>query len=166
MPGRGVLKKCGMYWLFKTEPSAFSWQDLLAAPAQTTEWDGVRNYQARNIMKSMKIGDLAFFYHSVVKPQVIMGICEVVREAYPDATQFDPASKYFDPKSDPEDPRWFMVDLKAKSEFNPPIEREALKELPELASMALLQKGSRLSVQPVSGGEWKFIGANFKARTL
>ncbi len=146
-----------MYWLFKTEPSAFSWQDLMDSPAQTTTWDGVRNYQARNLMRDMKEGELGFFYHSVVKPQQIMGVCKIVREAYPDHTQFDPASKYYDPKSDPENPRWSMVDVQAVHDFTPPLDRDLLKNLPELSEMVLMQKGSRLSVQPVTEKEWQTI---------
>jgi len=145
------------YWLFKTEPSAYSWDDLKNEKKRITQWDGVRNYQARNFMRSMQKGDLVFFYHSVITPQVICGICEVVREAYPDTTQFDPESKYFDPKSSPEEPRWSMVDIKWKLDFNPPVSREELKTLPGLEDMVLMQKGSRLSIQPVTPSEWKII---------
>lgn len=147
------------YWLFKTEPSAFSWNDLKNSPDQTTTWDGVRNYQARNFFKEMKIGDLVFFYHSVKAPMAIYGIVEVCREAYPDHTQFDPESKYFDPTSSPEEPRWLMVDVKYVRDFSPPVTRDELKGLPGLEKMVLLQKGSRLSVQPVTPGEWKIIAA-------
>jgi len=145
------------YWLFKTEPSAYSWENLKAEKKRTSEWDGVRNYQARNFMRSMKRGDLLFFYHSIVIPQVICGICEVVKEAYPDTTQFDPDSKYFDMKSSPEEPRWSMVDIAWRRDFDPPISREELKVLPGLEDMVLLQKGSRLSIQPVTPSQWKVI---------
>ena len=146
------------YWLFKSEPSAYSWQDLKNEPERTTFWDGVRNYQARNFLRDqIKAGDLVFFYHSVVQPQAIMGIARVVKEGYPDPTAFDPQSKYFDPKSDPENPRWFGVEVQAIQEFSPPITREELKIIPELQDMMLLRKGSRLSIQPVSEKEWQAI---------
>ncbi|RME89565.1 MAG: EVE domain-containing protein [Candidatus Hydrogenedentota bacterium] len=145
------------YWLFKTEPNTFSWTDLLESPRKTAEWDGVRNYQARNFMMEMKKGDLGFFYHSATKIPAIMGIVEVVKEAYPDYTQFDPQSKYFDEKSTQEKPRWFMVDVKAKREFTPPITRDELKKFPQLEGMLLLKKGLRLSVLPVEKKHWDFI---------
>ena len=146
------------YWLFKTEPSTYSWEDLKKQPNRTDYWDGVRNYQARNFLRDqIKEGDLVFFYHSVKNPQVIMGIARVVREAYPDPTQFDPESRYFDPKSDPQNSRWFVVDVQAIAEFDPPITREQLKLIPELKDMVLLQKGSRLSIQPVREDEWNVI---------
>jgi predicted RNA-binding protein with PUA-like domain len=145
------------YWLLKSEPNTYSWNDLLDQPDQTDIWDGVRNYQARNYLRSMKQGDLAFFYHSVVKPQVIMGIVEIIGEPFPDPTQFDPSSPYFDPKASPEKPRWTAVRVKASFSFDPPISRDELKLIQELQSMVLLQKGSRLSVQPVTKEEWKII---------
>ncbi|GAB4181673.1 MAG: EVE domain-containing protein [Calditrichia bacterium] len=145
------------YWLLKTEPSVYGWKDLMNRPGRTDMWEGVRNYQARNYMRDMEIGDRAFFYHSVVKPQVITGVVEIVREAYPDPTQFDPSSGYIDPKATPENPRWFVVEVKALYEFDPPISREELKKIPELKDMVLLQKGSRLSIQPVTEEEWHII---------
>ncbi len=146
------------YWLFKTEPSTYSWEDLKRQPERTDYWDGIRNYQARNFLRDkVKKGDLVFFYHSVKQPQAIMGIARVVREAYPDHTAFDSESRYYDPKSDPENPRWFMVDIQAISEFDPPILRDELKQIPELKEMMLLRKGSRLSIQPVSAEEWNII---------
>ncbi len=145
------------YWLMKTEPNTYSWEDLKAEPQRRDYWDGVRNYQARNLMKSMRVGDLAFFYHSVVKPQVITGIVRIVREAYPDPTQFDPQSPYFDPKSTPENPRWVAVDIEYVTDILPPITREELKAIPELQNMVLLKKGSRLSIQPVTPEEWQII---------
>lgn len=141
----------------KTEPRVFSWEDLKACPNHTAEWDGVRNYQARNLMKEMEIGDRIFFYHSVVKPQIIAGIGKVVRTAYPDFTAFDTKSPYFDPKSDPEAPRWFMVDVQVVEDVTPPITRDELKGISGLADMMLLRKGSRLSVQPVTEEEWRVI---------
>ncbi len=145
------------YWLLKTEPGTYSWDDLKSQPGRRDYWDGVRNYQARNLMKTMKVGDLAFFYHSVVKPQVIPGIVRIVREAYPDPTQFDPQSPYFDPKSTPENPRWVAVDIEFVADIEPPIQRDELKIIPELQQMMLLKKGSRLSVQPVTPEEWQII---------
>lgn len=145
------------YWLIKTEPNTYSWDDLKSLPNQTDHWEGVRNYKARNLMRSMKKGDKAFFYHSVVQPMSIMGIVEVVREAYPDHTQFDPKSKYYDPKSPKDNPRWFMVDVQYRSDFDPPITRDELKEISGLEKMVLLKKGTRLSVQPVTAEEWKII---------
>ncbi len=146
------------YWLMKTEPSVFSWQDLLAAPAQSTHWEGVRNYQARNLMRDrMSLGDGVLVYHSVVKPQAIMGVARVSRTAYPDHFAWAPSSPYFDPKSSPENPRWVMVDIQAERSFVPEITREELRQVPALANMMLLQKGSRLSVQPVTPDEWHVI---------
>lgn len=145
------------YWLIKTEPNTYSWDDLKNLPNQTDHWEGVRNYKARNLMRSMEKGDKAFFYHSVVQPMSIMGVVEVVREAYPDHTQFDPKSKYYDPKSPKDNPRWFMVDVQYKSNFDPPITRDELKEISGLEKMVLLKKGTRLSVQPVTAEEWKII---------
>jgi predicted RNA-binding protein with PUA-like domain len=146
------------YWLMKTEPSVFSWDDLRSRPNQTTHWEGVRNYQARNFMRDqMKVGDRIFFYHSVVKPQVILGIAQVVREAYPDMFAFDVASPYFDAKSSPDAPRWMMVDIQYESAFAPPITLDELKQVEALESMMLLQKGCRLSVQPVTPEEWQTV---------
>ncbi|MCB1200792.1 MAG: EVE domain-containing protein [Leptospiraceae bacterium] len=136
-------------WLLKTEPSTFSWQTLNSLPGKISQWEGVRNYQARNFIREMKKGDLALFYHSVVSPQIIPGIVQIVKEPYADYFSWDPKSKYFDPKSSPENPRWQMVDVKAYLEIKQPISREELKEIPELADMELLRKGSRLSVMPV-----------------
>jgi predicted RNA-binding protein with PUA-like domain len=146
------------YWLMKTEPSVFSWDDLQSRPNRTTHWEGVRNYQARNFMRDqMKVGDRVFFYHSVVKPQVILGIAQVVREAYPDFFAFDATSPYFDPKSSPDKPRWMMVDIQYESAFKSPIALDELKQVAGLESMLLLQKGCRLSVQPVTPQEWEIV---------
>ncbi|MDH4261656.1 MAG: EVE domain-containing protein [Spirochaetia bacterium] len=145
------------YWLFKTEPETFSWEDLKKSKNKTTAWEGVRNYQARNFFKEMQIGDLLFFYHSVVKPLCIMGIAKVVKEAYPDHHQFDPSSKYFDISASMDNPRWFMVDVQWVQDFIPPVERELLMSIPQLQNMHLLQRGSRLSIQPVAENEWNTI---------
>jgi predicted RNA-binding protein with PUA-like domain len=146
------------YWLVKTEPSVFSWDDLQKLPHQTSPWEGVRNYQARNFMRDeMKLGDRIFFYHSVAKPLAIMGIAQIVKEAYPDPFAFDPKSDYYDPKSSPENPRWVMVDLQFESAFTPPITLDKLKQTSGLEEMMLLRKGSRLSVQPVTTQEWEIV---------
>jgi predicted RNA-binding protein with PUA-like domain len=146
------------YWLMKSEPDAFGWDDLWSAPNRTTMWDGVRNYRARGYMRDeMKIGDNVFFYHSNCKPPHIAGIAEVVREGYPDPTQFDPATEYYDPKSDPEKPRWYLVDVRAKRKLKRPISLHELKAVPELTGMKLVKRGMRLSVQPVTAEEWKIV---------
>ncbi len=144
------------YWLFKSEPHCFSWQDLQNAPKQITAWDGVRNYQARNFMRSMKLGDKGFFYHSGKNPE-ITGVIEVVKEAYPDHTSWDKDNDHFDPRSTPEKPLWFMVDVHFVESFNPPILRKDLHLEPELAHMELMKKGSRLSVQPVTAHAFEHI---------
>ena len=146
------------HWLVKSEPETFSWNDLWKAPRRTTSWDGVRNYQARNMLRDeMKKGDLVFFYHSSTDPNAIVGICEVARDGYPDPSQFDRASKYFDPKSDPDEPRWYMVDLRAREPLVRPVTLAELRDSPGLEGMTLLKKGSRLSVQPVTPDEWKAV---------
>jgi len=146
------------YWLMKSEPSCFSIDDLRQAPNKTTCWDGVRNYQARNFMRdSMKIHDKVFFYHSNCTPPGIIGIAEVVSEAYPDYTAFDPTSDHPDSNSTPDKPRWFMVDIRFIEKFQSLISLEQLKSYPEIATMQLLRKGNRLSVLPVSKFEWDFI---------
>ena len=145
------------HWLFKSEPSDFSLQDLKDAPDQTECWDGVRNYQARNLMRDeMKLGDRALFYHSNINPSVV-GTVTVVRESYPDHTSWDPDCKHFDPKSTPDNPRWFMVDVKFESEFPRPIPLAELRTLSGLEEMLLLRKGQRLSVQPVAPEEFQVI---------
>ena len=145
------------YWLIKSEPSVFSIQDLEKAKGKTTFWDGVRNYQARNTLRdSMKIGDLAFYYHSNADPSAIAGVVEVVKEGYPDHTAFDPKDDHYDPKSDKKNPTWYMVDVKHVQTFKKPIGLDFLKEQPALKDMVLLNN-SRLSVQPVTKAEWDFI---------
>lgn len=145
-------------WLMKSEPNEFSIDDLKASPKQTNMWDGVRNYQARNMMRDeMKKGDPIFFYHSNCDEPGIVGVAEVVREGYPDPTAFDSQDPHFDPKSDPDAPRWYLVDVKFKRKFKRTISLAELKECEELAGMRLLQRGNRLSVMPVTDEEWEFI---------
>lgn len=146
------------YWLVKSEPDAFSINDLKKASKQVEHWDGVRNYQARNFMRDeMKKGDLVLFYHSSCKEIGIAGIAKVVKESYPDFTQFDQDSKYYDPKASEDKPRWFMVDIKWVKTFKEVIPLKLLKECDQLKNMHLVQKGSRLSVQPVREEEFEFI---------
>ncbi|BBD08965.1 EVE domain-containing protein [Desulfovibrio ferrophilus] len=147
------------YWLLKTEPGSFSIRDLAGGPEQTTPWDGVRNYQARNMMRdAMKMGDQVLFYHSVTDPGVV-GVAEVVREGYPDHTAWEEGSRYYDARSTPEKPLWFMVDIRLVETFEVPLSLKFLRTVPELASMELLRKGSRLSVQPVRAHEFEVIRA-------
>ncbi|MBM3899254.1 MAG: EVE domain-containing protein [Gemmatimonadetes bacterium] len=148
------------YWLVKSEPDVFSFADLQAAPKKTTHWDGVRNYQARNTLRDeMKRGDRCFYYHSNAEPSGIAGICEVVREGYPDHTAFDKKDPHYDPKSKPDAPTWYMVDVKAVKAFPRLIALGELRDVAALKGMVLLQKGSRLSVQPVTKKEWETICA-------
>ena len=145
------------YWLMKSEPSAFSINDLMNLPGQTTCWDGVRNYQARNFMRSMAIGDRVLFYHSNADPPAAVGIAEVVRTAYVDPTQFDRKDEHYDPESDPSVPKWDMVDIKYVRKFSRPLPLDQLRKESKLKGMFLLRKGSRLSVQPVTPAEWEHI---------
>ncbi|MCG6887217.1 MAG: EVE domain-containing protein [Proteobacteria bacterium] len=146
------------YWLMKSEPDVFGIDDLANRPRKTDHWEGVRNYQARNMMRDeMKKGDLVFFYHSNCKEPGIVGIAEVVKEGYPDFTAVDPDAKYYDPKSDPDNPRWFMVDIRYKRKLKRNITLQELKNHPQLEEMLLLRKGNRLSVLPVSKKHWDFI---------
>ncbi len=145
------------FWLIKSEPECFSIDDLAGAPKKTTFWDGVRNYQARNFMREMEVGDQAFFYHSNTEPTCIVGIVEVVKKAYPDHTALDPREDHYDPKATPANPIWEMVDVKFVRKFDHPLTLEALRTVPGLEKMELLRKGSRLSVQPVSPEEWKIV---------
>jgi len=146
------------YWLMKSEPDVFGINDLYNKPNQTEHWDGVRNYQARNMMRdAMKIGDQVFFYHSNCDEPGIVGIMEVVKEGYPDFTAFDPDDSHFDPKSDPVNPRWMMVDVKFVKTLSRTISLKELKARPELVEMAVVRPGNRLSIMPVSAIEWSFI---------
>lgn len=146
------------YWLFKTEPSVFGIEDLKRSPRQTTCWEGVRNYQARNMLRDeIRKGDRVLFYHSQVQPMAVVGTAEVVRSGYPDETQFDPKSRYHDPGADPADPRWFMVDIRLEKVFPRPVTLQEMREVKALGKMMLLQKGSRLSIQPVTAEEFRVV---------
>jgi len=146
------------YWLMKSEPDAFGIDDLAQRPHQTEHWDGVRNYQARNMMRDdMKMGDQVFFYHSNCDLPGIVGIAEVIKESYPDFTAFDPEDKHFDPKSNPDKPTWFMVDVKFVRKLNRTISLQELKQRPELANLALVRRGNRLSIMPVEPEQWDYI---------
>lgn len=146
------------YWLMKSEPDAFSITDLYNRPERTEHWDGVRNYQARNMMRDeMNRGDQVFFYHSNCDEPGIVGIMEVVREGYPDFLAFDPEDQHFDSKSDPNHPRWYMVDVKYVRALSRSISLRELKEKPELSDLALIRRGNRLSIMPVSEEQWEFI---------
>jgi predicted RNA-binding protein with PUA-like domain len=146
------------YWLMKTEPTSYSIQDLAAEKKQTTFWDGVRNYQARNYMRDeMKLGDKVLFYHSNANPPAITGVAHVVRESYPDHTSWDREHKHYDPKSTAQNPRWFMVDIKLDRIFDEPLPLGDLRSVAALKEMELLRKGSRLSVQPVRKSEFDAV---------
>lgn len=145
------------YWLMKSEPSVFSIDDLARGPNRSTCWDGVRNYQARNYMRAMQEGDQVLFYHSNATPPAIVGIAEVINTVYPDPTQFERSNQHFDPKSDPLKPRWDMVEIRHVRTFAAPLSLTRLRDEPALKGMVLLQKGSRLSVQPVAEKEWRHI---------
>lgn len=145
------------YWLIKSEPDAFSIHDLAKAKKKTTHWEGVRNYQARNFLRAMKKGDLALFYHSNAEPSAVAGVVEVVREAYPDASAWDPRSAYHDPKASPENPVWSMVDVKLVEIFFREVPLDELRGMKSLAGMELLRRGSRLSVHPVTPAEFRTI---------
>jgi len=151
------MKQGRRYWLMKSEPRVFSIDDLARSARQTTCWDGVRNYQARNFIRDMAIGDQVLFYHSNAEPPAVVGIAEVVRTAYPDHTQFDKTSHHFDPASIPSAPRWDMVDIRYRQTFKNSLSLDRLRQEPKLKRMVLLQKGSRLSVQPVTDVEWMLV---------
>ena len=146
------------YWVMKSEPDVFGIDDLQARPRRTEHWDGVRNYQVRNMMRDeMRKGDLAFFYHSSCAVPGIAGIAKIVKEAYPDPSQFDPESKYHDPRSKPDNPAWLMVDVQFVRKLPRVITLVDLKAQAALEGMRLLQKGNRLSILPVSEEEWNLI---------
>jgi predicted RNA-binding protein with PUA-like domain len=145
------------YWLMKSEPDEASIDDLANAPSRTLPWTGVRNYQARNFMRdAMRIGDGVLFYHSSCPEPGIAGLAKVVSTPYPDPTQFDPKSPYYDPKSKPEEPRWLLVDVKFVKKI-PLVSLAELRKHPELADMRVLAKGNRLSITPVTEAEWRYI---------
>jgi predicted RNA-binding protein with PUA-like domain len=146
------------YWLFKSEPSCFGIDDLANCPNQATGWDGVRNYQARNMMRDqMQIGDQGFFYHSNCAQVGIAGLIEVVKTAHPDPTQFDPEADHYDPTSTMENPRWYMVDVKLIKKFPRVLTLAEMKKNPLLSSLIILRKGNRLSITPVTSREHKDI---------
>ncbi len=143
----------------KSEPGCFSLQDLQSRPQQTEPWDGVRNYQARNFMREMRLGDNIFFYHSNCRSPAIVGVAEVVKTAYPDPTQFEPDNEHYDPSASPDNPRWDLVDVKFVTAFTKPVSLQTLKSMPELDGFHLLRKGNRLSVMPVEKPHWERIMA-------
>ena len=146
------------YWLFKSEPGCFSFANLAACPDRTAGWDGVRNFQARNLLRdAVAVGDGVLFYHSGANPPAIAGFAEVVEAAHPDPTAFDPSAEHFDPKSDPKSPTWFQVAIRAVRSIDPPLGLPRLRSIEGLAGMELLRKGSRLSIQPVRADEWSRI---------
>lgn len=146
------------HWLMKTEPSAYSIDDLAKEKDKTTSWEGVRNYQARNILRDdVKLGDRVLFYHSACKEPAVVGTATVTRPGYPDHFAWDRKSKYYDRKSDPENPTWYMVDIQLDEKFDRPVTLTELRERKSLKDMVLLQKGSRLSVQPVRKKEFDAI---------
>ena len=154
MPTRPTAR----YWLVKSEPDVFGFDDLLAAPGRTAGWDGVRNYQARNYMRDdMRVGDGVLFYHSNGDPAGVAGLAEVARAAYPDATAFDPAHDGYDPKSRPEAPVWLQVDVRAVERFARVVTLAELRAEPALAEMVVLRRGNRLSVTPVTAAEWAAV---------
>lgn len=146
------------YWLFKSEPEAYSITDLAMEPTKTTFWDGVRNYQARNFLRdTIELGDRVLFYHSNAEPMAIVGTAEVVKTGYPDHTAFDPKNCHYDPKSKLEQPTWFMVDVKLLQVFPKLVTRDDLKACQELSDMMVLRPGARLSIQPVTAAEWQVV---------
>ncbi len=152
------MARAKQYWLMKSEAECFSIHDLAKAPKQTTYWDGVRNYQARNFMRDqMKIGDEVLFYHSNAEPSAVAGTAVIVAEAYPDHTQFIKTQQHYDPKAKPDNPPWLMVDIKLQSIFAEPIGLDVLRTIPALKDMELLRRGSRLSVMPVTKAEYDTI---------
>ena len=145
------------YWLMKSEPTSFSFADLVKSKHSINHWDGVRNYQARNYMRAMRVGDRVLFYHSNCDQPGVVGLAEVAREAYPDHTQFDPKDIHYDPKAARDKPIWDMVDLRAIKPLRNPATLDVLRKTKGLEKMILLRRGSRLSVQPVSPQEWEIV---------
>lgn len=155
---RRAARTSPAYWLFKSEPDVFSIDDLRKAPKQTTSWDGVRNYQARNFLRhQVQLGDGVLFYHSNADPMAIAGTAEVVRTGYPDPTAFEPDDPHYDPKSRRDAPVWYMVDVRLVQVFPTPVTREMLRANPVTAEMMVLQRGARLSIQPVTADQWKAV---------
>jgi len=148
-----------MYWVFKSEPSVFSIDDLINSSNQTTFWDGVRNYQARNFLRdNIKLDDLVLFYHSNAKEYTgIVGLCKVVKEGYPDPSQFNPQSKYYDPTSKIDNPTWYCVDIKFLEKFPKVLTLDEIKNNQILSNMKIAQKGNRLSITPVTKEEFEEI---------
>jgi predicted RNA-binding protein with PUA-like domain len=151
------------YWLMKSEPDAFSIADL--KKKKRAHWDGVRSFQARTQLQAMRAGDLALFYHSSTEPPGVVGLCRVVREAYPDHTQFDKKSKYYDPRAKKDAPRWFMVDVEFVERFPQMVTLAEMKADPELATMLVVRRGQRLSVQPVEATHMRHILERASATT-
>jgi len=146
------------HWLFKSEPTTFGIDDLKNRPKQTSPWDGVRNYQARNMLRDdIKPGDLAFFYHSNCTPPGIVGIMKVVKAGYPDSTSWDSKSDHYDPKSSPDHPIWYMVDIQFVEKFPQIISLDEIKQQPKLQNMVIARKGNRLSITPITKEEWNTI---------
>jgi predicted RNA-binding protein with PUA-like domain len=148
------------HWLMKTEPSTFSIDDLAKAPKRTTCWDGVRNYQVRNMMRDQfAVGDLAFMYHSSCEVPGIVGVMKVASKGYPDITAFDPKHAHYDPDSNPKEPRWYMVDVRLEQRFSRVISLDELRTHAsgKLCELLILKRGNRLSITPVSAAEWRFI---------
>lgn len=146
------------YWLFKSEPETYSIADLWCERTKTTYWDGVRNYQARNLLRdTINLGDRVLFYHSNADPMAIVGTAEVVKTGYPDHTAFDPKDHHYDPKSNPDEPTWFMVDVRLLQVFPKPVTRDDLKACDDLRKMMVLRTGARLSIQPVTAAEWRAV---------
>lgn len=146
------------YWLFKSEPSCFSIEDLSRRPNQTSSWDGVRNYQVRNLLRDeIKVGDLAFFYHSSCQPPGMVGVMKVVKNGYPDHTAWDSHNEHYDPNSTPDHPRWYMVDVKLVQIFPRIITLNEIKSNSQLNKMAVTKKGNRLSITRVTPAEWRLV---------
>lgn len=153
-----MSRRSRRFWLLKSEPDVFGFDDLMASKGRRTMWDGVRNYQARNLLRDeLRVGDGVLYYHSNAKPPGVVGLAEVASEAYPDPTQFDPRDGHYDPKSDPTDPRWWLVDVIGVEPLPRFVALDELKAEPGLAEMLVVQRGSRLSVQPVTGAEWRLV---------
>lgn len=151
-------RKKPRYWLLKSEPDCFSLTDLERSPKQVTVWDGVRNYQARNFMRDdMQPGDLAFFYHSSCKIPAIVGTVTITKVGIADITALDPKSEYYDPKATPMEPRWYTVQVQFKERFADPVTLQALRQERDLADMALLQRGNRLSILPITPSQWETV---------